>query len=201
MPRTSNIAAGMKSDINIWKIWRRLDTNHLAATFSFGKRPVFTNCYLVRWSLLLLAACCHGAKLCAHAARDFRSQHYCLFRKRGKAVVKPYSEREDIWQFCVLYSISIRLCFSFKDFSFLFVSRADFIIRVVAASTLSTFEQQPCVSYTYVRHRRLSSAVYLGNGQRHAHSGYTYNTVIVSEHTVSRGKTSMQLLPHQGGQQ
>jgi len=25
-----------------------------------------------------IVACCHGAKLCAHAARDFRSQHLKL---------------------------------------------------------------------------------------------------------------------------
>jgi len=29
------------------------------------------------WSLLF--ACCHGAKLCAHAARDLRSQQYTVF--------------------------------------------------------------------------------------------------------------------------
>ena len=30
------------------------------------------------WSrrAISIVACCHGAKLCAHAARDFRSQHY-----------------------------------------------------------------------------------------------------------------------------
>ena len=26
--------------------------------------------------MISIVACCHGAKLCAHAARDFRSQHY-----------------------------------------------------------------------------------------------------------------------------
>ena len=25
--------------------------------------------------MISIVACCHGAKLCAHAARDFRSQH------------------------------------------------------------------------------------------------------------------------------
>jgi len=26
--------------------------------------------------MISIAACCHGAKLCAYAAQDFRSQHY-----------------------------------------------------------------------------------------------------------------------------
>jgi len=26
--------------------------------------------------MISIVACCHGAKLCAHAARDFRSQHH-----------------------------------------------------------------------------------------------------------------------------
>jgi len=26
--------------------------------------------------MISIVACCHGAKLCAHAARDFRSHHY-----------------------------------------------------------------------------------------------------------------------------
>jgi len=26
--------------------------------------------------MISIVACCHGAKLCAHAARDFRSQRY-----------------------------------------------------------------------------------------------------------------------------
>jgi len=26
-----------------------------------------------------IVACCHGAKLCAHAARDFRSQQYLVY--------------------------------------------------------------------------------------------------------------------------
>ena len=26
--------------------------------------------------MISIVACCHGAKLCAHAARDFRSQQY-----------------------------------------------------------------------------------------------------------------------------
>jgi len=26
--------------------------------------------------VISIVACCHGAKLCAHAARDFRSQQY-----------------------------------------------------------------------------------------------------------------------------
>jgi len=33
-------------------------------------------------SMISIVACCHGAKLCAHAARDFRSQHYVLVVKR-----------------------------------------------------------------------------------------------------------------------
>ena len=35
--------------------------------------------YVARTSnnrVISIVACCHGAKLCAHAARDFRSQHY-----------------------------------------------------------------------------------------------------------------------------
>jgi len=28
-------------------------------------------------SMISIVACCHNAKLCAHAARDFRSQQYC----------------------------------------------------------------------------------------------------------------------------
>ena len=28
--------------------------------------------------MISVVACCHGAKLCAHAARDFRSQQYHL---------------------------------------------------------------------------------------------------------------------------
>ena len=30
------------------------------------------------WHVNSIVACCHGVKLCAHAARDFRSQHYFL---------------------------------------------------------------------------------------------------------------------------
>jgi len=26
--------------------------------------------------MISIVACCHGAKLCAHVARDFRSQHW-----------------------------------------------------------------------------------------------------------------------------
>jgi len=66
-----------------------------------------------------------------------------------------------------------RLCVWLKDFIFQFVSRADFFIRGVTASTTGTFEQQRCTRFTYVRHLKTpQSAVYLGNGQRHAHSGY-----------------------------
>jgi len=32
-------------------------------------------------SMVSIVACCHGAKLCAHAARDFRSQHIPLFAR------------------------------------------------------------------------------------------------------------------------
>ena len=33
---------------------------------------------IIEWSrrVISIVACCHGAKLCAYAARDFRSQHY-----------------------------------------------------------------------------------------------------------------------------
>ena len=33
---------------------------------------------IIEWSrrVISIVACCHGAKLCAHAAWDFRSQHY-----------------------------------------------------------------------------------------------------------------------------
>jgi len=31
-------------------------------------------------SMTSIVACCHGAKLCAHAARDFRSQQYFVPR-------------------------------------------------------------------------------------------------------------------------
>jgi len=30
------------------------------------------------WHVNSIVACCHSAKLCAYAARDFRSQHYCV---------------------------------------------------------------------------------------------------------------------------
>ena len=35
---------------------------------------------IIEWSrrVISIVACCHGAKLCAHAARDFRSQH-CVY--------------------------------------------------------------------------------------------------------------------------
>jgi len=29
--------------------------------------------------MISIVACCHSAKLCAHAARDFRSQQYSKF--------------------------------------------------------------------------------------------------------------------------
>jgi len=74
----------------------------------------------------------------------------------------------------------------FKDFGFPFASRADFIIGGVTASTVWTFEQQ----------RVLTSA--LASDMPIA---VTLNTVMVSEHTVSRGKTSIQFSPQQGGQQ
>ena len=39
--------------------------------------------------------------------------------------------------------------------------------------SLNILEQQRCTGYTYVRRLKLSSAVHLGNDQRHAHNGYT----------------------------
>jgi len=35
---------------------------------------------IIEWSrrVISIVACCRGAKLCAHAAQDFRSQHYYL---------------------------------------------------------------------------------------------------------------------------
>ena len=32
-------------------------------------------------SMISVVACCHGAKLCTHAARDFRLQHHAEKRK------------------------------------------------------------------------------------------------------------------------
>jgi len=34
------------------------------------------NSWLSLLTVISIVACCHGAKLCTHAARDFRSQHY-----------------------------------------------------------------------------------------------------------------------------
>jgi len=31
--------------------------------------------------MIFIVTCCHGAKLCAHAARDFRSQLYNIEKK------------------------------------------------------------------------------------------------------------------------
>jgi len=133
------------------------------------------------WSGGTPAACGNGASPAIDLA-CVRSTPTLFFGRVGKRIVKPYSEREDFWQFYSLYRHQHRTvwplflvvfnCFQFRDFSFPLVSGADFIIRRVTASTVG-FEQQRCTRYTYVRHRKLSSAVSLGNGQRHAHSGYT----------------------------
>jgi len=36
--------------------------------------------------VISIVACCHGAKLCAYVARDFRSQHNCHFSARQEAI-------------------------------------------------------------------------------------------------------------------
>jgi len=40
--------------------------------------------------MISIVACCHGAKLCAHATRDFRSQHYFVsWSKSCVGVILP----------------------------------------------------------------------------------------------------------------
>jgi len=41
-------------------------------------------------SMISIVACCHGAKICAHAARDFRSQQH---QQRIFRAVKVFTER------------------------------------------------------------------------------------------------------------
>jgi len=44
---------------------------------------------IIEWSrrVISIVACCHGAKLCAHAIRDFRSQQYYGLRVCGQKYI------------------------------------------------------------------------------------------------------------------
>jgi len=53
--------------------------------------------------MISIVACCHGAKLCAHAARDFRSQHYHQDNCHPKGVV----EREKFPYFFDVFICSV----------------------------------------------------------------------------------------------
>ena len=54
---TTNVICAMNKNISIWREQA-----------------------IIEWSrrVISIVACCHGAKFCAHAARDFRSQQYIV---------------------------------------------------------------------------------------------------------------------------
>ena len=44
--------------------------------------------------MISIVACCHGAKLCAHAARDFRSQQNCAVTRMWRSCRVQPSHKE-----------------------------------------------------------------------------------------------------------